>query len=103
MDFRVQSVPLRSGEFLYGDGAKGDALQSSQIAGGVGGQFFRHGLPAKLVAHLVHRPGQRGVALGRAAGLGVLFLQLEGQGARLVLHRQAGIRPINGECVDLGV
>ena len=100
MHLGVQAVPLRGGELLYGDGTKGDALQSPQVAGGVRGQFFRHGLAAFLVAHLVHRPGQGGVALGRAAGLGVFFLQLEGQGARLVLHRQAGVRAVDGERID---
>ena len=84
----VQAVPLRGGEFFHSDGAKGDALQSPQIAGGVRGQFLCHRLPTFLVAHLVHGPCKAGIALGRAAGLGVLFLQLEGQGARLVFHAE---------------
>ena len=88
VDFRVQSVPLRSGEFLNRHSAQGQALQSPQIAGGVRGQFFRHGLAAFLVADLVHGPSKAGIALGRAAGLGVLLLQFEGQGARLVFHAE---------------
>ena len=88
MHLGVQAVPLWGGKLLYSNGTKGDALKGPQVALGVRGQFFRHSLAAKLVAHLVHSPGQRGIALGRAARLGVPLFQLEGQRARLVLHRK---------------
>ena len=103
MHLGVQTVPLWGGEFLNRHRSQGQALQSPQIAGGIRGQFFRHGLAAFLITHLVHGSGQGRVALGRAAGLGVLFLQLERESSRLILHRQAGVPAIDGECVDLGV
>ena len=86
VDFRIQSVPLWCREFLYGDGTEGDSLKGPQVSGGVRGQFLCHSLAAKLVAHLVHSPSQGRVALGRAAGLRVFFLQLERESSRLVLH-----------------
>ena len=86
MHLGVQAVALRGGEFLNRHRSQGQALQSSQIAGGIRGQFFRHGLAALLVADLVHSTGKAGVALGRAAGLRVFFLQLERESSRLVLH-----------------
>ena len=86
MDLRIQPVPFWGGQFFHGNGAEGDALQGPQVAGSIGGQFLCDGLAAFLVANLVYCSGQRSVALGSAAGLGVLLLELQGEGSRLVLH-----------------
>ena len=88
VDLCIQAVPLRGRELFYGDGAKRNSLKGAQVALGVRSQFLCHGLPAKLIAHLVHGPCEAGIALRSAAGLGVLLFQLESQSTRLVLHRK---------------
>ena len=100
MHIGVQAVPLRGGEFFHSNGTKGDALQSPQIAGGVGGHFFRHGLAAFLITHLVHGSSQGRIALGRAAGLGVLFLEYKCESPRLILHAEGCVPAIDGERID---
>ena len=86
VDLRVQPVPFWGGQLLDRHRAEGDALQGAKIAGRIGGQLLCDGLAAFLVANLVYCSGQRSVALGSAAGLGVLLLELQGEGSRLVLH-----------------